>query len=141
MNRTCVALAAVAVMSLGAAPSNAQPADREARVPYAAGVGIDCERTLGCVVLVPKKGERYVRFTVTDASDTPVYGTVTTQRRSTPQAFGEGMEFCGYGLYPTDHGKPVYVYFENHLGFWHNCTGLASRGTLQATFLRSAPDY
>lgn len=137
MNRTCVALLAVAVVGVGATPSTAQHshAPRKAAAPYAAGAGIDCGRTLGCVTLMPKKGEKYVYFTVKDASGAPVYGTITSQPRTSPQVFGSGSEFCGQGSYLTN-GQPVYVYFENHLGSWHGCPGGASRGVVHAEFFR-----
>ena len=87
------------------------------------------------MALVPRKGEKYVHFTVHDVSGVPVHGTVTHKGRSSPQVFGEGNEFCGAGSYGTAHGKPVYLYFENHLGSWHHCPGGASRGMVRAEFV------
>lgn len=138
-NRVCVALVAMAVIGVGAAPSSAEKPvpPRELAVPYEVGAGIDCQRSLGCVMLVPKKGEQYLTFMVQDATGLPVYGTVTEKRRSSFQVFGEGEEFCGKGWHDTTSGKPVYLYFENHLGSWHRCPGGASRGVVQASFFRS----
>lgn len=141
MNARWLAVVAVAAIALGAAPSSAEgPAKKDSprtvSSEYAVGAGIDCARTLGCVMLVPKKGEKYVHFRVQDASGTDVYGTVTDQLRSSPQLFGDGLEFCGEGSYLTSEGKPVYLYFENHLGSWHNCPGGASKGVVHASFFR-----
>lgn len=139
MSRAWLSCVAAVTLVLGAAPSAAetepeQGSSRTVSVAYAVGSGIDCERTLGCVTLVPKKGEKHVHFTVRDASGMRVYGTVTEYLRPTPQVFGVGTEFCGEGSYATPDGQPVYVYFENHLGSWHHCAGAATQGYVEATF-------
>lgn len=138
MNKTGTALLAVAAIGLAATPSSAERPipPRTVTIPYEVGVGIDCERARGCVMLVPRKGEKYVNFTVHDVSGARVYGTVTDKRRSSFKVFGDGAEFCGGGRYEPENGKPVFLYFENHLGSWHRCAGGASRGVVKAMFFR-----
>ncbi|HVF53741.1 MAG TPA: hypothetical protein VNC78_09070 [Actinomycetota bacterium] len=100
-----------------------------------------------CVRLATKKGERYISVEIEDRSGLPVAGYIWVKPPRVMQDYVGGFNdlhpFCGATSSPVPirGGRPVMVYVNVGEPFvaLHCHPGLATIGTVSATFLRSLP--
>jgi len=101
----------------------------------------DGEDGVGCVLFFTRPTERQVTVKVTDMSGQPVYATVV-QNKGNPGGYGLQQatvkgEFCGKTKKPISikGGQRVAVYLYEGPGP-DGCPGIATQGTVKATFTR-----
>lgn len=102
--------------------------------------------TPNCVLLDTKKAERYVSLEITDRSGLPVAGYIlkrSPQLSDYALGFRGITPFCGRTHSPVaiKGGRPIIVYLNIGEPYFplHCRPGLATVGTVQATFLRGDP--
>jgi len=101
----------------------------------------DGENGVGCVLFFTRSTERHASVSITDMSGQPVYATVV-QSKTNPGGYGmvQGNQrgaFCGKTKKPVTiaGGERVAIYLYEGPGP-NGCPGVASQGTVKATFTR-----